>query len=199
MAHLSNSPSLLAEHFLGVRGADDDVGYRRRDADLDAGVAFFSQLTLEEFVELGVEDTIGHKLAALANIDSARGLSRGLSFLHLEGFFAIGATDISPGIMSQPPSHMPLQRLCPPDADFRPSLLALCTTNVQNITLEFSHILLFPVYLLPWIFPDSATNAAHVAISFVSAGHPSLLFSWTMRFFDKASVTTDHLFAQPQK
>jgi hypothetical protein len=41
-----------------VCGADDDVGDGRCDADLDAGVAFLGEFTLEEFVEFGVKYTV---------------------------------------------------------------------------------------------------------------------------------------------
>jgi len=41
-----------------VGGADDNVGDGRSDADLDARVTLLGQLTLKEFVQLGVEDTI---------------------------------------------------------------------------------------------------------------------------------------------
>jgi hypothetical protein len=49
---------LLAEHFLRMRGTDDDVGNGGSDADFDARVAFFGQFTLEEFVQFGVEDSV---------------------------------------------------------------------------------------------------------------------------------------------
>lgn len=39
-------------------GPDDDVGHGGSDADLDAGIALLSQLALEEFVQLGIEDTV---------------------------------------------------------------------------------------------------------------------------------------------
>ena len=41
-----------------MRRADDDVGDGWGDADLDAGVALLGELTLEELVQLGVEDTV---------------------------------------------------------------------------------------------------------------------------------------------
>lgn len=65
---LADAASLLAEDLLGVGGADDDVGYRGGDADLDAGVALLGQLALEELVELSVEDAIGDELSALGAV-----------------------------------------------------------------------------------------------------------------------------------
>ena len=44
---------------------DDDVSDGRSDADLDAGVALFSQLALKEFVQLGIEDTICGDVSAI--------------------------------------------------------------------------------------------------------------------------------------
>ena len=52
-----------------MRGADDDVGDGRRDANLDARVAFLGQLALEEFVELGVEDAVGDELSTLGTAE----------------------------------------------------------------------------------------------------------------------------------
>lgn len=62
---LADAAALLAEDLLGVRRADDDVGHGRGDADLDARVALLGQLTLEELVQLSVEDAIGDELSAL--------------------------------------------------------------------------------------------------------------------------------------
>lgn len=62
---LADPASLLAEHFLGVGCADDDVGDGGSDADFDAGIAFFGELALEKFIEFGVEDTVGDELALL--------------------------------------------------------------------------------------------------------------------------------------
>lgn len=65
---LADAATLLAEDLLGVGGADDDVGDGRGDADLDAGVALLSELALEEFVELGVEDTVSDELSPLGAV-----------------------------------------------------------------------------------------------------------------------------------
>lgn len=55
---LANATALLAEDFLCVGSADDDVGNSRGDADFDAGVSLLSEFALEEFVQLGIEDTV---------------------------------------------------------------------------------------------------------------------------------------------
>ena len=61
----ADSSTLLAENFLGVGCADDDVGDGGGDADLDARVALLGQLALEELVQLGVEDSICDELSPL--------------------------------------------------------------------------------------------------------------------------------------
>jgi len=65
---LANATALLSEDFLGVCGADDDVGDGRGDADFDARVALFGEFALEEFVKFGVEDTVGDELSALGAV-----------------------------------------------------------------------------------------------------------------------------------
>lgn len=85
---LANSSTLLAQDFLGVCGPDDcrtqksdacsqvfflhdcrgchtDIGDCGSDPDFDTRVALFSQLALEELVQLGIEDTVGDELALL--------------------------------------------------------------------------------------------------------------------------------------
>ena len=62
---LTDPSSLLAENLLCVGGPDDDIGDGGSDADLDARVSLLSQFALEELVQLGVEDTIGHELSPL--------------------------------------------------------------------------------------------------------------------------------------
>jgi hypothetical protein len=54
----SNAAALLAENFLCVGCADDDVGDGGSDADLDARVALLGELTLEELVQFGIEDAV---------------------------------------------------------------------------------------------------------------------------------------------
>jgi len=66
---LANATALLSENFLSVCGADDDVGDGRSDADFDARVALLGEFTLEEFVEFGVEDTVGDELSALGAVE----------------------------------------------------------------------------------------------------------------------------------
>jgi hypothetical protein len=61
-SELTNAATLLAKNLLSVGGADDDFGPGVCDADLAAGVAFLGELTSEELVELGGEDTVGHEL-----------------------------------------------------------------------------------------------------------------------------------------
>jgi hypothetical protein len=56
---------LLAENFLGVGCADDDVGDGRCDSDFDTRVSLLSQLALEELIQFSVEDTISHELSPL--------------------------------------------------------------------------------------------------------------------------------------
>jgi hypothetical protein len=93
---LADAATLLAEDLLGVGGADDDVGDGRGDADLDAGVALLSELALEEFVELGVEDTVSDELSPLGAV--GRGMLARivqkfrpvLNFLQ-DIFFSVGA------------------------------------------------------------------------------------------------------------
>lgn len=64
----ANATSLLAEDFLGVSCADDDVGDGGGDADFDTGVSLLSKLALEELVQLGVEDTICDELPPLGAV-----------------------------------------------------------------------------------------------------------------------------------
>ena len=57
-SELANAAALLSQNLLGVCGADDDIGDGGGDADFDTGVALLSQFALEEFVQLGVENTV---------------------------------------------------------------------------------------------------------------------------------------------
>lgn len=44
-----------------------DISYRRRDANLDTRVSFLCQLTLEELVQLGVEDAVCDEFPTLGD------------------------------------------------------------------------------------------------------------------------------------
>jgi hypothetical protein len=59
---LADAAALLAQHLLGLGGQDDDLGAGGGDADLDARVAVLGQLSGEECVQLGLEDTAAHEL-----------------------------------------------------------------------------------------------------------------------------------------
>lgn len=61
----ADSSSLLAENFLGVGCADDNIGDGGGDSDFDTRVSLLSQLALEEFVQFCVEDTVGDELSPL--------------------------------------------------------------------------------------------------------------------------------------
>ena len=65
---LTDAATLLSEDFLCVGGANDNVGDGRSHANLDTGVTFLSQLALEEFVELGVENTVYEVVSAFCAI-----------------------------------------------------------------------------------------------------------------------------------
>jgi hypothetical protein len=65
----ADSSTLLAQNLLCVGCPDDDVGDGRGDTNFNARVSLLSQLTLEELVQLGVEDTIGHELSPLRAMD----------------------------------------------------------------------------------------------------------------------------------
>ena len=69
---LADAASLLAKNLLGVCRADDDVGHGRSDADLDAGVTLLGQLTLEELVELSIEDAVSDELSALGTAEKKK-------------------------------------------------------------------------------------------------------------------------------
>jgi hypothetical protein len=62
---LADSSPLLAENFLGMGCADDDVGDGGCDSDFDTRVSLLSQFALEELVQFCVENTIGDELSPL--------------------------------------------------------------------------------------------------------------------------------------
>ncbi len=55
--------AFLAQNVLGFGGANDHLGPVGGGADLDAGVAVLGEFAGEEFIEFGVEDTVGNELA----------------------------------------------------------------------------------------------------------------------------------------
>lgn len=64
---LANAATLVTENLLGVGGTDDDFGARVGDADLATGVALVGELTSEELVQLGGENTVSDKLRERSN------------------------------------------------------------------------------------------------------------------------------------
>lgn len=69
---LADAATLLAENLLGVGGTDDDIGDGGGNADFDAGVALLGKLTLEELVQLGVEDTVSDELSPLGTVKQTK-------------------------------------------------------------------------------------------------------------------------------
>ena len=61
---LANATALLTKDVLGAGGLDDDLGALGSHADFNARVALLSELTDEELVKLGVEETVGDELGA---------------------------------------------------------------------------------------------------------------------------------------
>ncbi len=59
---LTDAATLVTENLLGVGGTDDDLGAGVGDTDLTSGVSLLGELTSEELVELGGEDTVSDKL-----------------------------------------------------------------------------------------------------------------------------------------
>ena len=69
---LADAAPLLAQDFLCVRRADDDIGDGGGDADFDPGVAFFCEFALEKFVQFCVEDAVRDELPALGTVGVVR-------------------------------------------------------------------------------------------------------------------------------
>ncbi|KAH3668812.1 hypothetical protein OGAPHI_002567 [Ogataea philodendri] len=65
---LVDSSTLLTKDSLGVGGRDDDLGLGWGDSNLDTGVSLFWEFSAEEFVQLGVEDTVSNKLSFLGEV-----------------------------------------------------------------------------------------------------------------------------------
>jgi hypothetical protein len=59
----TNAASVLSENVLGSGRSDDDFGTVGGGADLNSSVTVFGKLRNEQFVEFGIEDTIGNELA----------------------------------------------------------------------------------------------------------------------------------------
>mmetsp|Transcript_57291 Transcript_57291/g.125471 ORF Transcript_57291/g.125471 Transcript_57291/m.125471 type:complete len:270 (+) Transcript_57291:113-922(+) len=66
---LADATALLAEDLAGSSGPDDDLSSDRSDAHLDAGIAVLGQSSLQELVQLGVEDAVGDELALLGDLN----------------------------------------------------------------------------------------------------------------------------------
>jgi len=62
---LLDALEVLADNFLGVGGADDDLSADGGDAHFDTGVTELAELLGEELVQFSVEDAIGDELALL--------------------------------------------------------------------------------------------------------------------------------------
>jgi hypothetical protein len=59
---LADTATLNTENLLSLGSTDDDLSAGRGNADLNARVTLSSELTLEELVQFGVENTIGNEL-----------------------------------------------------------------------------------------------------------------------------------------
>ena len=62
---LADAATLITENLLGVGGTDDDLGTGVGDTDLTTRVSLLGELTSEELVELGGENTVSDKLETL--------------------------------------------------------------------------------------------------------------------------------------
>merc|ERR1719291_258368 len=65
---LPDPPALLSQNVLGPGGHDDDLGPGGSHADLDTGVAILGELSGEELIELGFEDSVSNKLSLLRHL-----------------------------------------------------------------------------------------------------------------------------------
>ena len=65
---LADAATVLTKNSLGVGSTDNNLRLGRGLADLDTGVSLLRELTSEELVQLGVEDTVGDVLALLGNL-----------------------------------------------------------------------------------------------------------------------------------
>jgi len=64
----ANATSLFSQNILGAGGTDDDLSTHGGDTDFNARVTIFTELTGEELVEFGVEDTVSDELAFLGDV-----------------------------------------------------------------------------------------------------------------------------------
>ena len=64
----ADAAALLTKDFLGVGCADDDFGTGMGDTDVATRVTLLRELTGEEVVQLGAEDTVSDELALLADL-----------------------------------------------------------------------------------------------------------------------------------
>ncbi|VEU42722.1 unnamed protein product [Pseudo-nitzschia multistriata] len=60
---LTDAASVLSQNVLGAGGPDDDLRAVGGRSDLDTGVTVLGELGNEQFVEFGVEDSVGDELA----------------------------------------------------------------------------------------------------------------------------------------
>lgn len=70
---LTNATSFLAEHIFRSRSANDDLGTRRGNADLNARIAVLRQFSNQEIVQLRKEDAIRNKLEERTEFGTERG------------------------------------------------------------------------------------------------------------------------------
>lgn len=61
-SQLTDSATLVTENILGVGGSDDDLSSGVGDTDLTARVSLLGELSGEELVELGSEDSVSYEL-----------------------------------------------------------------------------------------------------------------------------------------
>jgi len=65
---LSDTSGLLSQDVSGASGSDDDFGSAGGNTDLNSRVTLLGQLTLQELVQLSVENAIGNELSLLVNL-----------------------------------------------------------------------------------------------------------------------------------
>jgi len=59
----TNAATVFSQNVLGTGGSDNDFGTVGSRTDLNSSITVFGQFGNQEFVEFGVKDTIGNKLA----------------------------------------------------------------------------------------------------------------------------------------